>query len=50
MELPSKKLPMLEMLLLPKETSQTLHRQKPSNKLLKLLLPKLKNSLLLMMV
>jgi Trp operon repressor len=50
MELPSKKLPMLEMLLLPKETSQTMHRPKPSNKLLKLLLPQLKKPLLSMMV
>jgi len=37
MELPSKKLPMLEMLLMPQEKMLPMHRPKPSNKLLKLL-------------
>lgn len=50
MELPSKKLPMLEMLLLPKETNQTMHRLKQSNKLPKLLPKPLLKSQLLMMV
>jgi len=45
----SKMLLMLEMLLLPKETSQTMHRLKQSNKLLKLLPRSLPKPLLLMM-